>query len=257
MEQEKWSFNGNDLTSGNWGVENVLEGIGIPKYRGSNLQMPFQHGTRWVKKRYDRRKVVLSMWVKGTNRMNLDQNIDALLKVIGTPGTHVSRRTMRNGEIREAQAEVCAEINFVIKEPGYAKFALELELADPFFYSQTKASETKVLSTALTTWTHAYAGSAPCVEATITLTGPLSNPKLENTNNGIWLQYLGSIASGETVILNTADFTCIKSTTNMISGVKHGGDSYWLTLFSGNNSLKATTDTTGGSIKIEYYPAYF
>jgi hypothetical protein len=258
MELEKWEFNVTDLSSNeSWGVESVLEGVGIPKYRGSNIQVPFQHGTRWIKKRYDRRKVVLSMWVKGTSRTNLDQNIDAFLKTIGIPGVHPLRRTMRSGEIREAQAEVCSEINFVVKEPGYAKFAFELELADPFFYGQTKVSETKILSSASTSWMHSYIGSAPCTDVVITFTGPLANPKIENLNNGIWLQYLGSIANGETVVLNTADFTCIKGSTNMIPAVKHGGDSYWITLLSGSNSMKATTDTTGGSIKIEYYPAYF
>jgi hypothetical protein len=30
--------------------------------------VPFQHGKRWIKKRFDSRKVVLSMWIKGTSR---------------------------------------------------------------------------------------------------------------------------------------------------------------------------------------------
>jgi len=43
----------------------------------------------------------------------------------------------------------------------------------------------------------------------------------------------------------------------MIAAIKHGGDAYWMTIESGSNSMKATTDTNGGSIKIEYYPTYF
>ena len=75
---ENWTFNGFALTSrGKRAIEEVIEGIGIPKYRGSDLQVPFQHGKRWIKKRFDSRKVVLSMWIKGSSRSDLDDNIDA------------------------------------------------------------------------------------------------------------------------------------------------------------------------------------
>lgn len=258
MGYEKWTFNGFDLTSdGKWDVEEVLEGVGIPKFRGSDLQMPFQHGTRWIKKKFDRRKVVLSMWVRGTSRSDLDTNIDSFLRGIGKLGVHTLRRTMRSGAVREAQAEVVSEINFVTKNPGYAKFALEFELADPFFYGTTKATETKSASTGSVKWSHAYAGTAPCTAMQITFTGPLSSPKITNETNAVWLQYLGKIAVGETVILDTKYFKCTKGVNNMISAIRHGGDAYWMTFEYGANSMKLETGTTGGSAKIAYYPAYF
>ena len=76
-------------------MEAVIEGIGIPKYRGNDLRVPFQHGNRWIKKRFDSRKVVLSMWIKGTDRADLDGNIDAFLTVIGKPGWVQSNGTRR------------------------------------------------------------------------------------------------------------------------------------------------------------------
>ena len=77
---ENWTFNGFSLSSrGKWDVEAVIEGIGIPKFRGKDLQVPFQHGNRWIKKRFDSRKIVFSMWIKGTDRADLDQNIDAFM----------------------------------------------------------------------------------------------------------------------------------------------------------------------------------
>lgn len=258
MEKEKWTYNGADLTLiGKWDIEEVLEGIGIPKYRGSDLQVPFQHGNRWIKKRFSRRKVVLSMWIRGTSRADLDANIDAFLKAIGNPGLHTLRRTMRNGVIREAQAELCSEINFVRKKPGYAKFALEFELSDPFFYGTVLAAETTSIDTTVKEWNHAYAGSAPCTAMKITFTGPLNNPLLTNKNSGIWLQYLGILANGESAVIDTKYFKCKTGTDNMISAIKHGGDAYWMTFENGTNAMKLETATTGGSVKIEYYPAYF
>lgn len=258
MGKQVWTYNGLSLSKwGKWDVEEVLEGIGIPKYRGDNLQIPFQHGNRWMKKRFDRRKVVLSMWIRGTSRSDLDSNIELFLKGIGRSGLHTLSRTMRSGEIRETQAEIASEINFVIKNPSYAKFALEFEIPETFFYGTKKEIVSKTISLAETSWTVTNDGTAPITDMIITLEGPLGSPRIENTASDIWVQYQGVIATGETVVMNTNDFTCLKGTENHISGIKHGGDAYWMTLEPGENSLEITVQDTGGSITIEYYPAYF
>ena len=255
---ENWTFNRFSLSArGKWDVEAVIEGIGIPKFRGKDLQVPFQHGNRWLKKRFDSRKVVLSMWIKGTDRADLDDNIDVFLKAIGKPGLHTLNRTLRSGETRLAQAEVCSEIHFVRKNPGYAKFALELELPDPFFYATDQATEAKAVVSSPITWTHLNTGSAPATNMVITLEGPLSNPVLRNKNSGIWIQYVGTILSGESVILDAKYYTCLQGDQNMISIVKHGGDAFWMILDAGDNSMELETETIGGSISIAYYPAFY
>ena len=255
---ENWMFNGISLSArGKWDVENVIEGIGIPKFRGNDLSVPFQHGNRWIKKRFDSRKVVLSMWIKGTDRADLDDHIDAFLTAIGNPGLHTLSRTLRSGETRQAQAELCAEIHFVRKNPGYAKFALELELPDPFFYATGLTTHTKAIVSSPFTWTHLNVGSAPATSMVITMEGPLSNPILRNRNNGIWIQYVGTIASGQSVVLDTKHFTCLQGEDNMISIVKHGGDAYWMILDAGDNSMELETDTIGGKVTLSYYPAFF
>ena len=255
---ENWTFNGVSLSSrGKWDVETVIEGIGIPKFRGNDLRVPFQHGNRWIKKHFDSKKVILSMWIKGTDRADLDQNIDAFLTAIGTPGLHTLVRTLRSGETRLAQAELCSEIHFVRKNPGYAKFALELELPDPFFYALGKTTDVRTISSSPFVWLHATAGSAPATAMVITMEGPLSNPVLRNRNNDVWIQYVGTIASGKAVVLDTKHFTCLQGADNMISIVKHGGDAYWMILDAGDNSMELETDTIGGKVTLSYYPAYF
>ena len=255
---ENWTFNGFSLSSrGKWDVEAAIEGIGIPKFRGNDLRVPFLHGNRWIKKRFDSRKVVLSMWIKGADRADLDDNIDTFLMAIGTPGLHTLSRTLRSGETRLAQAELCSEIHFVRKNPGYAKFALELELPDPFFYATGKTTDEKTIDSSPLVWTHTNAGSAPATSMAITLEGPLSNPVLRNRNNGVWIQYLGTIASGETVVLDTKHFICLQGEDNMISIVKHGGDAYWMILDAGDNTMELETETIGGSVTIEYYRTFY
>ena len=255
---ENWTYNGFSLSSrGKWDVEAVIEGIGIPKFRGKDLQVPFQHGNRWIRKRFDSRKVILSMWIKGADRADLDQNIDVFLTAIGNPGIHPLVRTLRSGETRLAQAELCSDIHFVRKNPGYAKFALELELSDPFFYGTKKTTDVRTVSVSPFTWTHANEGTAPATNMVITFKGPLSNPVLKNRNNGVWIQYVGTIANGESVVLDTKHFTCLQGDENRISIVKHGGDAYWMILDAGNNSMELETETIGGSATLEYYPAFY
>jgi hypothetical protein len=91
----------------------------------------------------------------------------------------------------------------------------------------------------------------------ITLEGPLSNPILRNQNNGVWMQYVGTIASEEAVALDTKHFTCLQGNENRISIVKHGGDADWMILDAGNNNMELETNTIGGRVTLEYYPAYF
>jgi len=114
-----------------------------------------------------------------------------------------------------------------------------------------------MVSTSPNIWTHANDGSAPATAMVITLEGPLSNPILKNRNNGIWIQYVGTILSGEYVILDTKYYTCLQGDQNMISIVKHGGDAYWMILDAGDNNLELETDTSGGRITLSYYPAFF
>lgn len=258
MAKEEWIFHGMSLSQrGKWDVEEVLEGIGIPRYRGSDLQVPFSHGSRWIKKRFDRRKVVLSMWIKGKDREELDLHIDEFLRGIGSPGQHSLQRILRNGEVREAMGEVCTEIHFVRKGPGYAKFALEVELADPFFYGTTLQTDTRSITTGVLEWIHTNSGSAPCSDMIIKFQGPLANPVLRHKGSGIWVQFMGVIAAGETVVLDTGSFTCTEAVDNLISALYHGGDSHWMSLDTGMNELKIETGTSGGSVSIEYYPPFF
>lgn len=265
---EKWTFNGIDLTNKAWGIQSI-DGLGTPGLRGSNIQIPFMNGNRWIKKRYDSKVIMIIMYVLGVDKTTgtipqgttymeqLDINIDYLLKLFGIRGQHSLKRTMRNGEIREAQAEIYKLTDPKVNKAGDVRITVEFELVDPFFYSTDLTSQLKTISSTEYTWTHNNPGTAPVTAAVITLKGPLDSPRLENLNNNIWLKYQGAIATGETVIINTKDFTCEKDGENYISAIKHGGDAYWLTLEPGNNNLELTTQETGGSIEVEYYPAYF
>lgn len=212
---------------------------------------------------------MLPMWVRGLDPLTgklprgksennvLYENIDYLSSVFGKLGQFVLKRILPDGTVREAIAEVYRPVTFGKTQTGYAKFAVEFMLSDPFFYAPLAISETSVVASLTQEWSHENPGTAPITDATITLTGPMEAPKLECLDNDVWLQYQGSIAPGESVIINTGDFKCTKGSTNMLSAIRHGGDAYWLLFNSGYNQLRITNGVSGGSIKLEYYPAFF
>jgi len=269
MTGQRWEFNGISLHTKAWSVIEVPEGIGTPGLRGTNIQIPFKNGKKFIKKRYSERNVMMAMWVRGLDSITgaipegksekelLYENIDYLSSVFGKKGQHSLRRILPDGTVREAKAEVYRSAIFVKKPAGHAKFSVEFQLADPFFYGVDLASETKAIGSVNYEWNHTNVGTAPVTSVVITLRGPLESPKLECINNGIWLQYQGSIETDEIVVIDTGNFTCKKEGLNMIAALKHGGDAYWFILESGVNQMKLTGNTTGGTIKLEYFPAYF
>jgi hypothetical protein len=270
MEGQTWQFGGVELNTKAWSVIGIPDGIGKPGLRGSNIQVPFQNGRRWIKKRYEERIIMLAMWVRGVDFLTgkipsglsqaqtLYQNIEFLSSVFGIRGQQTLKRILPDGTEREALAEIYAPVSFVKKQAGYALFTVEFLLAEPCFYGVLKTQETKTINTDLYEWNHHNPGTALVTSAIITLTGPLEYPKLECLDSGVWVQYQGIISGGESVVIDSGDFSCEKGGSNMLSAIKHGGDAYWLILESGYNQLRLSCDgTADGSIKLEYYPAYF
>lgn len=269
MPSISWSFDGIDLNTKAWGISEIPEGLGLPGFRGDNLKLPFLHGRRYIKKRYEQRSLIFVMWVRGLDKTTgkvtqgktaqelLQENIDYLSACFAKK-TGILSASLPTQQVRNATAQVAKPVSFIKKIQGYAVFMVEFTLFDPFFYGQTIYSEQKSVTSSALNWNHNNPGNAPSVDMVITLVGPMESPKLENQTNGLWLSFLGSIGSGESLVIATKDFSCTKGSDNYIGALKHAGDAYWFILEPGANSLYLTGDSVqGGSITIEYFPAFF
>ena len=269
--KELWSFNGVSLNTLAWSAAHELsKGIGVPAKRGSNLKVPYIYGERYRTKMFEPRVVSLPMAVRGidkttglipagkTEKEQLFENIDYLSGVFTTRTQAALRRTWPDGAtIREAQAEVVSELSIPPTVPLMTKFVVDFYLADPFFYGLAQTNLLTTVDSNPETWTHTNPGTAPAIKMEIKIYGPMDSPKLENLSNGVWIQYNGSIGSGDTVTIDTAAFTMLKGSTNMISALRHQGSPLWFILERGSNSLKVTCDSApSGSVRIQYYPAY-
>lgn len=272
MAIQKWYFGNIDLTTRAWTVTEVQGGIGVPPKKGGNINVPYAYGDRHRTKTFGPRILPLVLLVTGRDpvtgivpagKTELDalmENIDYLSGILTTRDQATLRRVFPDGTIREAMAEIINEVKLVRPQPRPIKVAqgvIDFYLADPFFYGLARESETTDIDSNPESWTHTNPGTAPAVKMEIKLTGPLDAPKLTNVTNGIWVQYNAAINSGETVTIDTAAFTVVKGSANMISALRHEGAPQWFILERGDNSLKVTCDSApGGQVRIRYYPAY-
>ena len=256
-----WTYNGIDLINKAWVVEEI-DGFGIPGLKGKNTNLAGADGERWVKKMFESRRMPFKMRVIGVNpltgeidstaRAHLEANIDYLIGLLSTRKLNQLIRTMSDMSKRIAQAEVAGEIFFAGGDmTNYADFVVEFNLPDPHFYAETQ----RTIALPAGTKVVANPGTAESERFDITLTGPLTNPKITNTTNGVWLQLGGELTDGQTAIINTYDFTVTIGGVSVLSALTHGQDYRWLVLESGNNTLKL--EGGAGSAELKYYPAYF
>lgn len=268
--EEYWDVNGISLNNFAWGIEVASEGI--PPRRGDNWVVPYRHGEIWRPKVYDARDLALAMWVTSGDldgveaateqgqRASLRENIEALKALfapIDRQLTITRRIRLPWGLVsRYCLAECIGTLDFVPDSvPDAVRFAVELHLADPFWYDL--ADTTVTVPFAGTTLNNP--GTAAARHMTITLNGPLTNPRLMSTGGGkqIWVSYQGTIASGDYVVLDTHEFTAIhKNGSNQIAAILHSGANYWMELSPGNNGMSFPVGSGTGNAVITFKAPY-
>ena len=79
---------------------------------------------------------------------------------------------------------------------------------------------------------------------TITLQGPLTNPRIENVTLSKWIQLNLSISSGVTVVVDMFNRTIVQAgVTNRLSSLSADSQFWWLE--AGDNTVRLTSGITG------------
>ena len=269
--EETWTVDGTLLNTYAWNIRTLSERSGLPPVRGENETIPYRPGRLWVPKLYDQRTVPLQMWIVGcdadgalptahSRRAQLNANEDALLRVFGVRHRLldiVRVKAMPAGLLTHAgQAECSGTMSPSMMAGGTrATLTVDLLMPDPFWYAD---EITETITSAGLTVTHP--GSAPSLDMAIDLVGPLTNPRLRNTTTGVEVRYGGTIGSGQTVTLDTANFTAVRGTDNVIGNIRHVGAPQWMTLLPDDNIFTLDNWQGGavgaGSAVLTYRPPY-
>jgi len=158
---------------------------------------------------------------------------------------------------------VCTKTEFRSRfRPGPAMTVLdydcELFASDPFWIAATGTTDTQTASnwpTSALSWTHTNSGSAlvfPTYTVTANVAGAVAGPiTLTNSTTGKSWTFSATIASGKSMVFNTANFTVTNDGADAINSMT--GVPVWLT--SGSNSLSFS----GGNatFKIAYNARYY
>lgn len=260
-----WKFGSTDLTSlGAYNVINFEDAQMMPSRRGDNPIIPLREGRLHVKKIFDQRTLSLGMYIRGSSREDFEDKMDSFRLLFGKGERQTLQRTMADGSVRKAVAEVNG---FMVspKSNCYARVTIDFLMASPFFRDASGTSVTVQIATSPQTLSITNIGTAEDRSAQILLTGPLSYPKLTNQITdpvtgeaaNVWVGYNGVIASGKQVEIDVAQGTCEYDGSNALTALIHSGDPYFMVLKPGANSIKVETLSTGGYVSFIFQAPFF
>lgn len=262
---EFWTVDGTDLHNYAWGVEQV--GMDqLPGRRGGNFVVPYRDGEIWRPKQFGPRTIALAMWVVDQNQAGTiggvaqtRANVEILKRLFAPTDRQLAltkRINLGSTLTLSGLAEPTGTLDFTPDEnfPEWMRFAVELSMADPFWYGDMVNTTVPFAGGTVT-----HPGSATARQMTITLNGPLTNPRLENqsTTRPVSFTYAGTIAGGSYVVLNTSTYTAIDNLgANQIAKVTHSGAHAWMELAPGGNSFVFTAGTGSGTAAFSFQPPY-
>ncbi len=251
-----WSFGGTDLTSaGAYKVIDFASANELPPVRSDNPEIPLREGRLHTEKLFDQRTLSLGMYLNGTSITDFESKLETFKQLFGSRTRQYLQRTMADTSIRRALAEVT---RFDVAQKGsmYAKLSVDFLLAEPFFRSVSATIDTQVISASPLEYELTNPGTAPDKSALIEFIGPLNYPKLTNLENGVYVAYNDAIADSVITKIYVDTFQCLQGTTVMLDKLVHSGDAYFMVLLPGSNTMKLETNTTGGSVRITFYPPW-
>jgi len=260
---QAWEYDGVDLTRIGYNVRLLGAPLNTPARRGENLLIPGRAGRQYVSKQLEQRLQTLAMWAinepagGGTgSEANMLANLDTLRGLFARAGQHTLKQTYGSAE-RVATVEVANAVEFEprVFNAAYA-FVVEFLMADPLWYATAATTVgPTVISSSPQNIAVTNGGTYQAEKATITITGPITDPKL---TVGVWVLYTGTVAAGETLTINCATWTATLAGADVSANISHDGDLRWLVFPVGANTLVVTGSgyTGATTVTITFTAAY-
>jgi hypothetical protein len=239
----------------------VVDGyLDMPEKRGSNITIPYQHGTSFVTKFYDERTIQFGIAVIEASATALETQFATIRALFSTMEPKTLEVTMEDASVRTVLASCEKPLQVKRMSNKNARIIVELTLHRPFFRSDTLYT---VDSDAIDgtpdpqTLTVVNGGTIEERDPKLILYGPLENPVITKTTPtpDVILTYTGVIDDGETVTIETAatgEYTATHNVYgNVIGNVTHSGSSALMVFEVGTNAVTIHDDNyDGGNAKL-------
>lgn len=245
---------------------------GAPPVVGENRPVVGRSGAAWRRKDFGERTELWSMWVLGCEddgtfpvehsvRAQFNANLDHLKRIFGVRHRELAltrKLLMPSGLVTQsALGEVVNALDpETMAGATRATFSVEVRLADPFWYGEVVSATVDSTGETVTN-----PGTAMAQKMQLVFTGPLTFPRLTNTEIGVEVRLNRSLSSGQTVTLDTDLFTAVTNTSgNAIADVLQFGSDWWMELLPGENDLTLDNWQGGavgaGSVTVSFLPPH-
>lgn len=222
------TFDGVPLNTFAKNISTFTGRLSTPEIRGDNLILPNRSGYVFApNKPLGPGEMALAMWVVGCNddgeipdgsfhRKEFQSNWDMLSRLF-TRRSKLSKlsKVLPDGSSRECQVEVTDRLEPEASSGGTrATFTVALQIPDvywqdPIVLTQAAGAGATLPKTLNLT---SFSGMTGTIEdAVITVQGPITNPRVTETETGIYVQYNGTVANGDSWVVDCKNFTSIKT----------------------------------------------
>lgn len=222
-----------------------------PPLRTNDIVVPQRNGDVVTpRKWYGPGMLTLPMWVIGcddnggipaasSRRIEFYKRVDELIGVFSSPELILMQHKLPDGTVRECRAQRVELLDFTtdaVNPRGLVNVALKVPGSfwqDDSNKTFTQSNPTVPSTLSLTQFAGA---TAPMDDLTITITGPITNPRVEAYRNSaaltqpVWFQYTGSIGSGLTMVVNCATWALSGTAGATYANLSHSGDARWISV---------------------------
>lgn len=254
-----FTFAGTDLsTLGN--ITLINDYLDLPERRGGNITIPHRHGTTYATKFYDERTLSFGIAVIESTHAALETKMDTIRALFSSTVAQTLSITYEDVTTKTALVSVDKALQ-VSRTATMARIVVEMTMCEPFFrLSAAIADNTVTIDANPKAMTVTNPGTVEERDATIILTGPLSNTVITNSTNGCALTYTGTIASPRVVTISTVNGEFVATTdlgANVIGNITHSGSSALMPFNIGANVLSIADAThTTGTVKVTFHAPY-
>lgn len=254
------TYKGTDLQTADHRIFlEVAEGLGnLPELRGGDFTVGGMPGKRALNRLPDSLGLMLVGWTKNATWQAYRTTIlelQRLFRPLAGPGPLVA--TLEDGTVLTAQARALSMLPSP-DDPGATKrLAVTMDATEPpYWLGATVLDMARAIAASPTDFTVTHPGTEQSHRLTFTFHGPVTNPRVTNLENDWYVEWLGAVGAGETLVIDCLAFTATLDGENVVGNLRHSGGRQWLVLLPGDNDLRLTATATGGTLDTTFEPPY-
>jgi hypothetical protein len=262
-------IDGINMRTSAWNVSTQTGRFSMPPVRGDDLVLPGRSGYVFTpNKPYDAGIGVLSVWVTGANsngtfptthtlrQQQMRTNIAQMQRMfLRRHKLSTIRAWQPDGSIRQCLAQWTDWGEPTVQADGTrAEWTMGFSIPGVFWKDETDTSQQTATGSTLpkTLSLTSFDNMTGVIEdSVLSVTGPITNPRITDSETGQYVQYTGTLASSAVWTVDCGAFTSLVGATNVLSSTTHGGGYRFLTISnvfgSSTTPQLVLTGTAGGT----------